>query len=62
MSQIKLPEGKRHFSYSPTHSILFTGSLLCWVVLDVGILRAVGRYVELRNETGDICCLKENLT
>lgn len=62
MSQIKLPEGKRHLCYSPTYSVLFTGSLIPALVFDVGILRAVGRYVHFRSETGDICCLKENLT
>jgi len=62
MSQIELPEGKRHPSYSPAYSVLFTGSLISALLLDVGILRAVGRYVQFRSETGDICCLEENLT
>jgi hypothetical protein len=62
MSQIKLPEGKRYHCYSPTYSVLFTGSSIPAPVLDVGILRAVGRCVQFRSETGDICCLKENLT
>jgi len=62
MSQIRLPEGKRRLCYSPTYSVLFTGSLTPSLVLDFGILRAMGRYVQFRSETGDICCLKENLT
>ena len=54
MSHIELPEGKTHPCYSPTYSVLFTGSFIPALVLDIQILRAVERYVQFRSETGAI--------